>query len=100
MRWPDLWVGSFVTALLFDVGRIAIGVYLSMGASTSVFGAAGSVVALLLWLYYAAAIVFFGVEFTQVYLCRFGSRRKLGDSEVHAVPSETSEGKGDGSGTV
>ena len=63
----DLWLGSFITALLFDVGRLLVGLYLSKSTTTSAFGAAGSLVALLLWMYYSAMIVFFGVELTQVY---------------------------------
>jgi membrane protein len=66
-KWSDLWFGSFVTAALFDVGRLLIGLYLSKSTTASSFGAAGSVVALLLWMYYSGMIVFFGVEFTQVY---------------------------------
>jgi membrane protein len=66
-EWSDLWFGSFITALLFDVGRLLITLYLAKSTTTSSFGAAGSVVALLLWMYYSAMIVFFGVEFTQVY---------------------------------
>jgi membrane protein len=71
-KWSDLWFGSFITALLFDVGRLLITLYLAKSTTTSSFGAAGSVVALLLWMYYSAMIVFFGVEFTQVYARRRG----------------------------
>jgi membrane protein len=69
-EWPDLWRGSLVTAVLFDVGRLMIGLYLSRVATTSLFGAAGSAVALLLWTYYSAMIVLFGAELTQAYARR------------------------------
>jgi membrane protein len=72
--WADLWAGALVTALLFNVGRLAIGLYLARGTVTSSFGGAGSVVALLLWMYYSAMIVFFGAEFIQVRLRRRGRR--------------------------
>ena len=72
--WVDLWPGALVTALLFNVGRLAIGLYLARGTVTSSFGGAGSVVALLLFMYYSAMIVFFGAEFVQVRLRRRGGR--------------------------
>ena len=76
--WADLWLGAFVTALLFNVGRFAIGLYLARITFTSSFGAAGSVVALLLWAYYSSMIVFFGAESVKVYVRRRG--RRLGGS--------------------
>src|SRR5450756_127688 len=72
--WADLWLGAFVTALLFNVGRLAIGLYLGRSTTTASFGAAGSVVALLLWMYYSAMIMFFGAEFIQVHTRRHGRR--------------------------
>ena len=74
MAWRDLWLGAFITALLFTVGKAAIGLYLGNAAVTSTYGAAGSLVVLLLWVYYSAQIFFLGAEFTQVYANRFGSR--------------------------
>jgi membrane protein len=76
--WENLWIGAFVTAVLFDIGRLAIGLYMSMSSTTSSFGAAGSLVALLLWLYYSAMIVFFGAEFTQVYVRHRGRQLIVG----------------------
>jgi len=74
IHWRELWTGAFVTAVLFDVGRLAIGLYMSTSATTSAYGAAGSLVALLLWVYYSAMIVFFGAELTQVRARRHGRR--------------------------
>lgn len=75
IRWSDVWLGSFLTALLFVVGNLLLGVYLGKSGVTSSFGGAGSVVALVIWVYYSAQIVFFGAEFTEVYAHRHGSRR-------------------------
>jgi len=70
IAWRDVWLGAFVTALLFSIGKTAIGIYLGNSAVASSFGAAGSLVLLLLWIYYSAQILFFGAEFTQVYARR------------------------------
>jgi membrane protein len=63
--WRDVWRGAFVTALLFSAGRVGIAWYLSHSTVASVYGAAGSLAALLIWIYYSCAILFFGVEFTR-----------------------------------
>jgi membrane protein len=73
ISWRDVRIGAAVTALLFTGGKYAIGVYLGRTATTSAFGAAGSLVVLLFWVYYSALIGFFGAEFTQVYARRYGS---------------------------
>jgi membrane protein len=75
IRWSDVWLGSFMTALLFVVGNVLLGIYLGKSGVTSSFGGAGSIVALVIWVYYSAQIVFFGAEFTEVYAHRLGSRR-------------------------
>ena len=72
--WHDVWIGSAVTAFLFNIGRAAIGLYLGQSATTSTYGAAGAFVVLLLWLYYSAQIFLLGAEFTWIYANRFGSR--------------------------
>ena len=74
IAWRDVWIGAFFTAILFSIGRTLIGLYLGSSAVATTFGAAGSLVILLLWLYYSAQILFFGAEFTQVYANRLGSR--------------------------
>ena len=65
--WKNLWVGSAVTALLFNVGKFLIGLYLGNSSIGSTYGAAGSLVVVLLWVFYSAQILLFGAEFTQVY---------------------------------
>ncbi len=72
IRWRDVWVGAFVTAVLFVIGRYLIGLYLGRSAPGSVYGAAGSLVVVLIWLYYSAQIILFGAEVTQVYASMYG----------------------------
>ena len=72
ISWRDVWIGAAVTALLFSAGKYLIGIYLGRTATASAFGAAGSLVVLLFWVYYSALISFFGAEFTQVYARRYG----------------------------
>jgi membrane protein len=66
VRWRHVWLGASVTALLFTIGKSALGVYLGKASVTSAYGAAGSIIALLLWCYYASQIVFLGAEFTRI----------------------------------
>ena len=75
MDWRDVWLGAAATALLFTIGKTLIGMYLGRTGTTSVYGAAGSLVLVLLWVYYCAQIFFVGAEFTEVYSRRYGSRR-------------------------
>jgi len=79
MRWRDIWPGAAVTALLFTIGKTLIGLYLGRAGATSMYGAAGSFVLLLLWVYYSSQILFIGAEFTEVYSRRYGSRRASPD---------------------
>lgn len=72
VEWRSVWVGAAATAVLFEVAKIGLSFYLGRGSATSSFGAAGSLVVLLLWIYYASCILFFGAEFTQVYARRKG----------------------------
>lgn len=67
IEWRAVWLGALVTAVLFNIGRVLIGIYMGMASVASPFGAAGSLVVLLLWIYYSAQIFFFGAEFTKVF---------------------------------
>jgi len=71
--WKDVWVGATITAVLMALGRFLITEYLARSTLRSVYGAAGSLVVILLWVYYSAQIFLFGAEFTQVYARRYGS---------------------------
>lgn len=83
INWHDVWVGAFFTAVLFSVGRVALSWYVGRSATVSPFGAAGSLVALIVWVYYSAQILFFGAEFTQVFATRYGSRIMPARNAVH-----------------
>jgi membrane protein len=74
IRWRDVWTGAAVTALLFVAGKTVLGIYLAHSNVTSAYGAAGSLVALLLWCYYAGQILFIGAEFTRVHRETKGGR--------------------------
>jgi membrane protein len=81
--WRDVWIGAVVTALLFTLGKFLIGLYLGKSSIASTYGAAGSLVIVLLWIYYSSQILFLGAEFTQVYATRYGSQIR---PSKHAVP--------------
>jgi membrane protein len=72
--WKDVWVGAFVTAVLFTIGRVLIGLYLGKSESANAFGAAAALAIIFVWIYYAAIILFLGAEFTQVWTKRHGRR--------------------------
>jgi membrane protein len=74
IAWSDVWLGGALTALLFTIGKFALGFYLGRSSVSSAYGAAGSLVIVLLWVYYSAQILFLGAEFTQVYANRFGKK--------------------------
>jgi membrane protein len=73
VSWRDVWVGAVLTAILFLIGKTAIGVYLGRSNYASYYGTAGSLVVLLAWIYYSAQILYYGAEFTKVYSNRYGS---------------------------
>ena len=74
VKWNDVWVGAFFTALLFTLGKFLLGFYLGRESTASAYGAAGSLVIVLMWVYYSSIILFFGAEFTQVFAKERGSR--------------------------
>jgi membrane protein len=82
ISWGDVWIGALITALLFILGKFAIGLYLGNSGVASTYGAAGSLVVILLWIYYSAQILFLGAEFTQVYANQFGSRIVAAENAV------------------
>jgi membrane protein len=88
IAWRDVWVGATLTAVLFALGKFVLGLYLGSGAAGSAYGAASSLITLLLWIYYAAQILLFGAEFTQVYANTYGTRV---EPMNHAVKIEVTE---------
>src|SRR4029079_17800565 len=68
----DVWRGALLTAVLFTLGKYLLTLYLTAGSTTSAYGAAGSLAALLIWVYYSAQILFYGAEFTRAYALKFG----------------------------
>lgn len=75
IRWSEVWIGAVLNAFLFTIGKFLIGLYIGRSAITTGFGVAGSLVALLIWVYYSAQIFLMGAEFTWAYSNLFGSRR-------------------------
>jgi membrane protein len=76
IAWTDVWIGSFITAILFTLGKFLFGLYLGHSNISSAYGAASSLAVVLMWVYYSAQIFFVGAEITQVYANRYGSRVK------------------------
>jgi membrane protein len=90
IRWRDVWLGGIMTAVLFTVGKTAIGYYLGYASVGSAYGAAGSMVVLLVWVYYSALIVFFGAEFTQAWATRQGGVAPQPHAVAGAAPQTKS----------
>ena len=88
VAWRDVWVGALVTALLFVIGKFLIGFYLGRSNPGEAFGAAGSVVVILVWIYYTALILLAGAEFTQIWAKRYGSQIEPADDAVRVVEEE------------
>ena len=88
INWRDVWIGAAITALLFTLGKQLIGLYLGNASVTSSYGAAGSLVVLLLWVYYSAQIFLLGAEFTQVYANQYGSRVRPAENAVAVTDLE------------
>jgi membrane protein len=88
IQWRDVWIGAVMTAILFSIGKWLLGFYLGSGAAGSAYGAASSLITLLLWIYYSSQILLFGAEFTQVYASRAGRGLK---PAKYAVRVETKE---------
>ena len=82
MEWSDVWAGALVAAALFNIGKLTIGLYLARSIFASTYGAAGSLLILLLWAYYSAQIVLFGAEFTKSFSLTLGTRAKRGQLQV------------------
>ncbi|MGZ3239390.1 MAG: YihY/virulence factor BrkB family protein [Burkholderiaceae bacterium] len=96
VAWRDVWVGAAVTSLLFTFGKFLIGLYIGKSELTSGFGAAGSLVAVLVWVYYSAQIFLLGAEFTWAYALTFGSRKEQQlPPAAPEIPSRTTKAQPD-----
>lgn len=93
IKWSDVRFGSFMTAILFTVGRFGISLYLGHSSSTSAFGAAAALAVLLIWIYYAALILLIGAEFTEVWLAAHGRRITPEEGAVHVEKKEVVQDK-------
>lgn len=93
IQWRDVWVGAIVTALLFTLGKSLIGLYLGNSNLATIYGAAGTVVVILTWVFYSSLILFFGSIFTLVYSRKFGSNIYPAEFAVRVVRQEVEVGK-------
>ena len=82
IKWKDVFMGALITAILFTLGKYAIGLYLGNSNITNVYGAAGSTMILMLWIYYSSAILYIGAVFTKVYSSRFGTKIRPAEHSV------------------
>ncbi len=87
IAWQDVWLGAAVTAVLFSVRKMVVGLYIGRSGVASGFGAASSIVVLVVWVYYSAQIFLAGAEFTWVYAHRYGSRRAARETPGELVPT-------------
>jgi membrane protein len=89
IAWRDVWLGGFLTALLFEGGKFLIGLYIAKSTLASVYGTIGSLIIVLLWVYYSAQILFFGAQFTKVYAMTFGTKpRPIRGARLLEEPNE------------
>jgi membrane protein len=93
VAWRDAWVGGVATAVLFTIGKFALGMYLGRSDPGQAFGAAGALALLLVWIYYSAIIVLLGAEFTQVWATRRGEGIQPSEGAVRVVEKKVVEGR-------
>lgn len=91
INWKDVWIGAMVTALLFILGKFGLGIYFGKAEPGSTYGAAGSIILIMLWVSYSCMIVFFGAEFTKQYAMRFGGEIKPKNGAELILPDEKEE---------
>lgn len=91
VHWHDVWPGAIFTGVLFSIGKLVLGWYLGRAATTSVYAAAGSLISVLLWVFYSAQILFFGAELTQVYAHRTRGAIPPSDNAVNVTEMERSQ---------
>ena len=87
LHWGDVTIGAVATSFLFAAGKFLLGLYLGRSSFTDTYGAAGSLVIVLVWVYYSAQVLFLGAEFTRAYACRFGSMCAHNNDDLGFEPS-------------
>lgn len=95
--WREVWIGATVTALLFTIGKWLLGIYFGYSSTSSAYGAAGSLMVMLIWIYYSAQIFFFGAEYTQVYASTYGKGVIPDEKAQYSDPQDRAEAKAAGS---
>jgi membrane protein len=98
IAWKDVWIGAAITAVLFDIGKSLLGFYLGHTSFASAYGAAGSLVIILTWVFYSAQILFLGAEFTQVYVRNYSKEIVPADYAMRVTQNGESEGASCGKG--
>ena len=88
IKWKDVKIGAIFTAVLFVIGKYLIGLYISKSGTGSIYGAAGAIIIILVWIYYTSAILYLGAEFTQVYSEAYGGRIQPAEYAVHVEQRE------------
>lgn len=91
IAWSDVWVGAAVTAALFELGKVLIGLYVGKAGLSSTYAAAGSIAIILIWVYYAAQIFLLGAEFTKVYATEYGSHRDAPKTQAPETPVKSED---------
>lgn len=91
VAWRDVWIGGVVTAVLFEIGKLLLGIYLGRSGTFSSLGAAGALIALLIWIYYSAQIFLFGAAFTRVHAEGNKALGDRGDEAVSAAPQQATQ---------
>ena len=82
IKWKSVWVGAFLTAFLFEIGKFGLSIYFGTAEPESVYGAAGSIILILIWISYVSMILFFGAEFTRTWAVTFGHGVKPKDNAI------------------
>jgi len=93
IKWKDILIGAVATTILFSLGKFGISFYISRSSIGSIYGTAGSLIVLLVWIYYSALILYFGAEFTKFYAIQFGDEIKPAEYAVTVRQIEVEKGK-------